>query len=386
MNGAEREVRVLHINCNYAGTLLHRKMIEHLNHFGIKSTVYVPVYESEGVDVTTGGAEVILSKCFRKWDRVCFDYKQGKIFRDIQDRCEMGRFECIHAYTLFTDGNCARRLSRKYHIPYVVAVRSTDVNVFFRKVLYLRERGVQILRDAAAVFFLSEKYRTCVLEQYVPQKYREEIYAKSHIIPNGIDDFWLDNLYRDKAENASELKLSRHINVICAGIVNKRKNHLATQEALQLLRKQGWSVHYQIVGKVLDRRLFERIMSYPDTEYIPHQPREKLLEYYRQNDLFVMPSHTETFGLVYAEAVSQGLPVLYTRGQGFDGQFEEGRVGYAVDANDPAEIARRIADAAQRHRELTDNCLQCATKFNWTGICEQYRNLYLTILSDCHFA
>jgi len=47
-----------------------------------------------------------------------------------------------------------------------------------------------------------------------------------------------------------------------------------------------------------------------------------------------MPSITETFGLVYAEALSQGLPVLYTRGQGFDRQFEEGEVGYAVDCFD----------------------------------------------------
>ena len=37
---------------------------------------------------------------------------------------------------------------------------------------------------------------------------------------------------------------------------------------------------------------------------------------YRENDIYVMPSIIETFGLVYAEAMSQGLPVIYTRGQG----------------------------------------------------------------------
>lgn len=385
-------MKILHINCNYIGTKLHRSMIEHLNLFGIESTVYTPVCEKENEDVTTQGCQVIVAKCFRKWHRILFDYKQERIFRDIQSRLDCSGYDCIHAYTLFTDGNCARRLSRKYRIPYVVAVRDTDVNVFLKKAFYLRGRAVNILRDASAVFFLSEGYRKQVLETYVPERLREAIRAKSRVIPNGIDDFWLQNRNTDKLrdvpeilpKNRSESLPDKKLRVICAGVINHRKNHLATQEALQLLRQQGWSVRYQIVGKVLDQKLFEKIMTYPDTEYIPQQPREKLLEYYRENDLFVMPSHTETFGLVYAEALSQGLPVIYTRGQGFDGQFEEGRVGYSVAADDPAELAERIVDAAKRYRELTENCLQLADTFNWRDICEEYRDLYSVILTDTH--
>jgi glycosyltransferase involved in cell wall biosynthesis len=176
----------------------------------------------------------------------------------------------------------------------------------------------------------------------------------------------------------------KKLKVICAGVISHRKNHLATQEALQLLREQGWSVHFQIVGRILNQDLFEKIMAYPDTEYIPQQPKEKLLEYYRGNDLYVMPSRTETFGLVYAEAISQGLPVLYTRGQGFDGQFEDGEVGYAVAADNPREIAERIVAAAERQRELTQNCLERCGRFNWKDICRQYRDLYTAILAKHH--
>lgn len=377
-------MKVLHINCNYIGTRLHRVMIEHLNRFGIDSTVYVPVCEKEKEDVTTRDCRVIVSKCFRKWHRIFFDYKQRLILRDIQEKLDCSGFDCIHAYTLFTDGNCARRLGRKYKLPYVVAVRDTDVNTFLKKAVYLRRRAVEILRDAGAVFFLSENYRRQVLETYVPEGIRKEIYRKSYVIPNGVDDFWLQNRYRDRLREGQEVLPDKRLRVICAGVISHRKNHLATQEALQLLRQRGWTVHYQIVGRVLDQKLFERIMSYPDTEYIPQQPQGKLLEYYRQNDLFVMPSRTETFGLVYAEALSQGLPVIYTRGQGFDGQFEEGEVGYSVDAGDSAEIARRIEDAAHRYRELCENSLQHADRFDWKDICERYRDLYLNILADKH--
>ena len=40
---------------------------------------------------------------------------------------------------------------------------------------------------------------------------------------------------------------------------------------------------------------------------------------------FCLPSHAETFGLVYVEAMSQGLPIIY-EGQGFDKQFQDGEV------------------------------------------------------------
>lgn len=374
-------MKILHMNCNYIGTRLHRSMIEHLNDRGIHNTVYVPVCEQTDDDGATRGSEVIVSKCFRKWHRIFFDYKQSLIARDIQKKLDCSQYDCIHAYTLFTDGNCARRLSRRYHIPYVAAVRSTDVNFFLKKAFYLRGRAVKILRDASAVFFLSECYRTQVLERYVPKRLRGEIYAKSYVIPNGIDDFWLENLNAGKRP-VPDASQNKQLRVICAGVISRRKNHLATQEALQLLRARGWSVHYQIVGKIQDRELFEKIMSYPDTEYIPQQPKEQLLEYYRQSDLFVMPSRAETFGLVYAEALSQGLPVLYTRGQGFDGQFEEGTVGYAVDAGNPREIADRMEDAAKHLAELGENGLRLAERFRWKEICEQYRNLYSEILKD----
>ena len=378
-------MKILHIHCNYAGTILHRRMIGHLNQCGVTNTGYVPVYQKEPIDVTTPGAEVILSQCFRKWDRIAFDYKQSRILKDIQRKCDVSNFQCIHAYTLFTDGNTARKLSQKYNIPYVVAVRSTDVNTFFKKVFYLRKRGVQILRDASAVFFLSETYRTKVLEQYVPENLRQDIYDKSYIMPNGIDDFWLENKNTDKLDQAEESlkRLSeKKLNVIFAGLICERKNPLATQEALQLLRQKGWEIQYTVAGKIVDKRIYEKMCEFPNTVYVGQQPKEKLLTYYRANDLFVMPSHTETFGLVYSEAMSQGLPVLYTKGQGFDGQFPDGVVGYPICDTNPQEIADKVERVIKNYQELVTNCLQYTERFRWDDICGQYKKIYAMITSE----
>ena len=100
------------------------------------------------------------------------------------------------------------------------------------------------------------------------------------------------------------------------------------------------------------------------------------VEIYRENDIFVMPSITETFGLVYPEAMSQGLPLIYTRGQGFDGQLEDGKVGYSVDCDNPKEIAERIVDITKEYNQLSSNSIANCNRFSWNNIIDSYEKIY----------
>ena len=94
-----------------------------------------------------------------------------------------------------------------------------------------------------------------------------------------------------------------------------------------------------------------------------------------------MPSYKETFGLVYAEAMSQGLPLIYTKGQGFDGFFEDGKVGYAVPAEDTRYIADRVMDIYRRYDELSKECIEQVQQFNWPSIAATYNEIYQSILN-----
>ena len=175
-------MKILHINANYTGSALHKAMIDGLQAH-CDNRVFVPTYDPNK-SVVPIGDHVLVSQCFRKWDRILFAYKQRKIIKNIESSYEISDFDMLHGYTLFSDGNVAYTLHKKYGIPYVVAVRNTDVNSFFKYRPHLRGRGVRILRNAAAVFFLSASYRDQVIEHYVPKKYREEIMGKAQIIPN----------------------------------------------------------------------------------------------------------------------------------------------------------------------------------------------------------
>ena len=303
-----------------------------------------------------------------------FDCKQRKIFTAVEKSYNIGDFDVIHAYTLFTDGNCARLLSEKYDIPYVVAVRNTDVNAFFRLRPHLRMRGVKTMLKASAVFFLSESYRNQVFDKYIPDKYRDALLKKSHIIPNGIDDFWLNNV--PKCPN----QIDDTIKLIYAGRIDRNKNISTTQKAVALLREKGYKVTFTVVGKVADKKIYNKIKKDLYTECLPAQSKQSLLEIYRKHDIFVMPSFTESFGLVYAEAMSQGLPVVYSKGQGFDNQFSEGKVGYHVYAHDAQNVSDAIEKIIQNFDSIVPSTIVSARDFNWTQITAKYNDIYRMLL------
>lgn len=115
--------------------------------------------------------------------------------------------------------------------------------------------------------------------------------------------------------------------------------------------------------------------------YVGVQSEDQLRNLFLASTIFVMPSFHETFGLVYAEAMSQGLPVIYTQGQGFDRQFDEGVVGYHVDANNPKDIADKVLKILNNFKQISENCTTQCHKFDWGNIASQYYEIYEQISS-----
>ena len=369
--------KILHINCNYMGTKLHQTMIEHLDCYEFINNVFCPIYSGSEI-VTKPHDNVKVSKCFTLFDRFFFFRKQSKIINALNQSFRISDFSCLHAYTLFTDGNVAYKLSRENNIPYVVAVRATDL-LFFRYRPYLRSRGVEILKNASAVFFLSETTRSTVFRNYLTKKDVAFLQKKTYIIPNGIDDYWLNNKHQKKDK---QLNPQGQIKVLCVSKIIKRKNIPTLQKAIQSLNKKGWNFRLILIGEGTDKHELKVIIKDEFTTYIPPMEKEKLIDYYRKSDLFVLPSKGETFGLVYAEAMTQGLPVIYSEGEGFDGQFNEGVVGFRVNPNSEKDIADKMVRIVRNYSRICKMVLQCSENYKWQDIVHKYLVIYRKICNS----
>ena len=76
---------------------------------------------------------------------------------------------------------------------------------------------------------------------------------------------------------------------------------------------------------------------------LPPQRHEILSTFYRAADACVVPSHSESFGLVALEASACGIPVVASAVGGLTTLVDEGRTGFLVEGRSPEDYARPLA-------------------------------------------
>lgn len=374
-------MNVLHINSNYLTSKLHENLIDKTETEELHNTIFMPIKEESKKDfLYQSKHDIYYPVAFNDIDKYIFSYKQKKIYNKLKEILTLDNYDVVHAHTLFTDGNVALKLFEEYNIPYVVTVRGfTDIEGFFKLRINLRNRGRKILANAQKVIFLSELNRKQLLEQYIPSKsLQKDILNKSVILPNGIDDFWFTNEGTPK-----KIRNKESINFIQVGKIYKRKNILGSIAGIKDYdNKNSSKSTLTVVGGIEDKKYADKIKEETELEVqlVQQKSREELIQLYRNSDIFIMPSFQETFGLVYPEAMSQGLPVLYSKGQGFDNQFPDGEVGYAVDAENPQDIAQKISLIIKNYEEISKRSIEKYKEFNWDILSKHYVEIYRNLL------
>lgn len=113
--------------------------------------------------------------------------------------------------------------------------------------------------------------------------------------------------------------------------------------------------------------------------FIPPQPHHLLSTYYRAADVCLVPSRSESFGLVALEAAACGVPVVASAVGGLLTLVEHGRTGYLVDSRDPARYARwvnSILEDPVLARRLSVSASGRAKKYTWGTSAARLRRIY----------
>ena len=373
---AEKRLRVLHV-CSYFEDGFYREFMRAEQAAGIDLSVFYFAQKGSASLDDAGLDYLRQSFCYTRLDRLSYFGKQEKALRALKRAYAGERYDLLHAHSLFSNGYLCWRLRQKQGTPYVVAVRSGDVNQFFARVPLLRGLGVRILCGAERVVFLSGKTRDHVLETYVPSAGREALRARCEVVPNGIAQVFLDRRGAPRTDRPQ----GKALRLITVAYLNELKNQKAVIRAAELLIQRGYDVTYRVIGRKRDPAYAAEVIASPLVSYAEPMPQTALIDEYRDADVFVMPSYKETFGLTYVESMSQGVPVVYTRGQGFDGQSPEGTVGLAVDPDSPEEIAAAVEKILDAYPALSRSAVEGAGAFEWSVIAERYRKLYAEIAS-----
>ena len=140
-----------------------------------------------------------------------------------------------------------------------------------------------------------------------------------------------------------------------------------------------------IVGDGPLRADLERQFEGTATVFTGYMQGPELASAYASADLFVMPSRTETLGLVLLEAMAAGCPVVACRAGGVPDAVEHGVTGFLFDPEDHDSLVATVRQAWNSKGQLEtirQNARQDVERHSWARATSELRQLYCQVIHD----
>ena len=199
-----------------------------------------------------------------------------------------------------------------------------------------------------------------------------------HVIPQGIDEIF----YSIKCNPKSNV-------ILCVGAIAPRKGHIYTVEMFNKLRAKGIDAKLRIIGSLADKAYYEQLQQkIADSAYKEdimldaNLPREELLKAYAEAKLFVLHSREESQGIVFAEAMATGLPVVATKIGGIPYVVADGKSGLLCpygDVDVMAQSTELLFTDDTMWKEFSSAAKEIAKGYSWKDIAERIVRLYNAI-------
>ena len=119
--------------------------------------------------------------------------------------------------------------------------------------------------------------------------------------------------------------------------------------------------------------------------FAPPVARGDLAQWYRAADLVVVPSYSESFGLVALEAQACGTPVVATAVGGLRTAVADGISGVLVDGHDPkawSSVIARLLQEPQRRVLLSMGAIEHASHFGWDATARGTLDIYDQVITQ----
>ncbi len=158
------------------------------------------------------------------------------------------------------------------------------------------------------------------------------------VIPNAIDTSTF------LADRRPEKTVDGPVKLLFVGAVGKLKGEKDLVQALALIKQTGVDVSVSFLGDRAEG-LAEYCRKLGVTDSIGHLgpvPMYKRLDFYRDADMFVLPTYAEAMPIAVIEAMAAGLPVITTAVGGIPEIIDDGVEGFLIECGDVNELAEKI--------------------------------------------
>jgi glycosyltransferase involved in cell wall biosynthesis len=297
--------------------------------------------------------------------------------------------EVIHSHHPFLLGDAAMRMAHQWGVPLVF----THHTLYENYVHYVLEDSKYLKRLAIV---LATEYANLCDRVIAPSGSIKNLITQRGVktpveaIPTGIDH----ERFRsgDGAKVRKKLGIGEKEFVLghVGRLANEKNLGFLTKAALKYLEREDDAL-FLVVGEgecledikksARERGLADRL------RFLGKLTSDDLVNAYHAMDLFVFSSKSETQGMVLAEAMAAGKPVIALDASGARDIIEDGVNGRLLSENsDPAAFARGIAelrkDAESRRGEVSAALEKTAARFSATACLDRVEALYRELVAE----
>jgi glycosyltransferase involved in cell wall biosynthesis len=198
------------------------------------------------------------------------------------------------------------------------------------------------------------------------------------VIRNGVKSF-SDSFIR------VERKISERRKILFLSRIHPKKGLLDLLEAWREISKEFLQWDIQIIGGADSKRHLRKVKKFVvenglsnSVFFFGELSADQCYAAMLDSDLFVFPSYSENFGLVVAEAMSMGLPVIATNATPWIGLDEE-QIGWTIKPGvEPLKNALRsaLSLSSQHLHEMGQRATKYSERFRWDESAEQLAETY----------
>jgi D-inositol-3-phosphate glycosyltransferase len=226
--------------------------------------------------------------------------------------------------------------------------------------------------------------------------------SRIEIVPPGVDHAFFSPGHRPQARRALGLPEDGPVLLFVGRIQPLKRASVAVETLARLAGRPGGGSRavLVVVGGPSGPRgedelarlhaLVDELGLGANVRFVPPQRHEMLSTYYRSADVCLVPSRSESFGLVALEAAACGTPVVASAVGGLRTLVDHGRTGFLVEGGEPASFARYVADLLADTSLATEMAINAAARarfYTWSGAATRLRGLYAELtdrqLVDC---
>lgn len=198
------------------------------------------------------------------------------------------------------------------------------------------------------------------------------------VIPQGISQ----DFFQTKCSSESN-------SILSVGSISRRKGHLLLIQAFSIAAAKLKEIQLTICGVLADEAYFSELKNYISTlscrdriSLRANISKEELIQLYQNAHIFALHSQEESQGIVFAEAMATGLPIIATRVGGIPDIVTDGMTGFLSDfgnVNSFSDAILRVFNKDFRWAEMSTNCIETASMYSWQRISQHIETVYSTL-------